>query len=332
MPQTDSIATTNHGNFVNPQNAFNAVWQTVTQGNPVSPQPSVNFIAAPDRAEHAQETLRTTTSQDIKEIPLISKKESPLFTVETLATQKTEPTHDTLETTFKVNEESCLKEHPLPYSLASDPFITVILVFLFASFCYTVGSKQKMIRETIKDFFYLKERSSIFVDMEVGRKGTFWFILLFVGGVSFFMNELFFFYKPESNLTALNLYPEIKYLGLFVLLSIIYITVKYLVFRFLGYVFFDKHVSTLFMRTYFTILLGYGLILFPIAVCLVYFPPRAYYSLIIIGLLLSLTPLLLIFYKTIQIFRSGIVSVLYIILYLCSLEILPILVVLKFLS
>ena len=109
-----------------------------------------------------------------------------------------------------------------------------------------------------------------------------------------------------------------------------FLAIKYFIFKILSYIFFNNNNKTsIFTRGYFTILFGLGLGLFPLALGLIYTPPSFHPYFIIGGLILCIISFLLIFYKTSQIFLNKISSFFYIILYLCTLEILPIVLVLK---
>jgi hypothetical protein len=218
---------------------------------------------------------------------------------------------------------------PFAKTIASEPIVPILLLSLFLLTVYTFIKGQKIIKETINDFFYLRLRSSIFIESLSGQ--TFLqnnFGLLFIGSAGLFLHIIFF---DKTDLIG-NFENRMLYLALFVGLALAFIVVKVLVFRFLGYVFFDKSITSAFTRGYFTALFSLGVILFLIDTALIYAPSSFYYPLMFTGLIAITITLILIFYKTSQIFLTGIDSFFYIILYLCTLEILPALVMLKIIS
>ncbi|MDR3706286.1 MAG: DUF4271 domain-containing protein [Paludibacteraceae bacterium] len=218
---------------------------------------------------------------------------------------------------------------PLPQNVASETLTPILLLIIFLLYGYVFTRGRKMMLETIKDFFYLKERSSIFIDSSLRQNQlSFHFIFILVFSGALFLHVLL--YKQACFLSFQN---KIIYLGLFALLIMVFLAVKYFVFNVLSYIFFrNNNKASIFIRGYFTILFGLGLGLFPLSVGLIYTPPSFHLYFIIGGLILCIISFLLIFYKTSQIFLNKISSFFYIILYLCTLEILPIIIVLKALT
>jgi hypothetical protein len=135
-------------------------------------------------------------------------------------------------------------------------------------------------------------------------------------------------YAVVSSYVLLLLTDTFLYPILFVVVAS-YFGLKWVFFRFVGYVFGLKDVARSFSTDYFVIVAIFGLLLFPICCCRVYMldvPNLVWYILLsIMGLLVLIT----LFIKLLQIFYTGISSLFYIFLYLCTLEILPLLVAAK---
>ncbi|MDR1679512.1 MAG: DUF4271 domain-containing protein [Prevotellaceae bacterium] len=210
---------------------------------------------------------------------------------------------------------------PLHAPLGASPLIPVLLLLLFFLTGYIFTHWRKLLTETVKDFFYLKERSSIFIEStaNMAQMSTS-FVLLFVGSVSLFLYSLFFYARNTC---------ELYYLGLFAIATLAFIGIKLLIFKVIGFIFFEQNLSRLFIKSYFSILFGLGLLLFPLTVGLIYMPPSLHQSFLILALFLCIVAFFLMIYKTLQIFLHKYSSFFYIMLYLCALEILPILIVLK---
>lgn len=213
----------------------------------------------------------------------------------------------------------------LPETLNNNPILTISLLLLFLLFGYVINYGRKMIVETTKDFFYLKERSSIFIDSSANALPLkISFVIISIGSIGLFLYSLFFHEDTSSSFQN-----KLVYLALFFLLTISFFAFKLLTFKSLGYIFFDKSTSSIFIRDYFSIIFGLGIVLLPVVIGLIYTDERFFMVFLITGLILFLCSLLLILYKIFQIFLVNLYSLFYILLYLCTLEILPIVIVIK---
>ena len=121
---------------------------------------------------------------------------------------------------------------------------------------------------------------------------------------------------------------QFNFLLLFVIVAA-YLGLKWVLIRFIGYVFGLKDVVRAFLTDYFVIVALLGLLLLPFVFGMIYMPAVSdfvwYGVLSILGLLV----LIILFIKLLQIFYTGISSLFYIFLYLCTSEILPLLVAAK---
>lgn len=217
---------------------------------------------------------------------------------------------------------------PLPDTLNANPIITTSLLILFLLFGYVLSFGRKMILETTKDFFYLKERSSIFIDSTSNvSQLKISYIIIFVGSIGLFLFSLYFHDDRTSSLQE-----KLIYLAIFSGIALGFLILKFLIFSALGRVFFDQNTSNIFFKGYFTIIFGLGLAIYPVVIGLIYTPETFFTTFLYIGLLLMFISFILILYKIFQIFLVDFYSLFYIILYLCALEILPVLLVLKALS
>lgn len=217
---------------------------------------------------------------------------------------------------------------PLPETLNTNPIVTISILILFLLFGFVLSYGRKMILETTKDFFYLKERSSIFIDSSANAlRLKISFMLISLGSIGFFLFSIYF---KDDTITAFN--EKLLYLSLFIFITLGFLAFKFFVFKALSYIFFDKNTTSIFIRGYFTIIFGLGIALSPVVIGLIYTPKSFFIIFLSVGLLLFFIAFILILYKIIQIFLDNFYSLFYIMLYLCTLEILPVLIVLKALS
>ena len=144
-----------------------------------------------------------------------------------------------------------------------------------------------------------------------------WFVV--VSGFGITIVSLFYSQFSIFNLQFLILYFVIvAYLGL-----------KWLLIRFIGYVFGVREQAVSFSTDYFVIIALFGLLLLPISYGIIYMPGIPNLVWLILLLCIGFIVLIALFIKLLQIFYTGISSLFYIFLYLCTLEILPLFVAVK---
>ncbi len=104
----------------------------------------------------------------------------------------------------------------LPETLNNNPILTISLLLLFLLFGYVINYGKKMIVETTKDFFYLKERSSIFIESSANALPLkIGFVIISIGSIGLFLYSLFFHEDTSS-----SFHNKLGYLALFFLLTI----------------------------------------------------------------------------------------------------------------
>ena len=105
-------------------------------------------------------------------------------------------------------------------------------------------------------------------------------------------------------------------LGVYILACLLYLLFKWMLYSFLGWVFFDKNRTSLWLESYSTLIYYLGLLF------LVYFDLKIIF-LVSIGLFLIIFTKILMFYKWLKLFFDNISSIFLLILYFCALEIIP---------
>jgi len=111
-------------------------------------------------------------------------------------------------------------------------------------------------------------------------------------------------------------------LGVYILACLLYLLFKWMLYSFLGWVFFDKNRTSLWLESYSTLIYYLGFSLFPFVLFLVYFDLKIIF-LVSIGLFLIIFTKILMFYKWLKLFFDNISSIFLLILYFCALEIIP---------
>ena len=206
--------------------------------------------------------------------------------------------------------------HPSIPQTESWVFIVLLLFFFFV--IYTLSQSAGLITDIVKSFFQVKERSSIFSKATVNdSRFRFFFITFALGVVSFYLCLLM--HKPDAEFS-------LKEFGLFVLITSVFILIKNFIFELIGYVFLNHSAFKMAKDSYFNIFSFLGMALFPLLFLQIYSPDKFQGVSQIIALIVSISAGLLIIFKLFQIFFHKILASFYILLYLCTLEILPLIV------
>lgn len=121
------------------------------------------------------------------------------------------------------------------------------------------------------------------------------------------------------------------HINFFILFAIVasYFGFKWVLIRFVGYVFGLKDVVRAFSTDYFVIVAVLGLLFLPIVCGMIYMPTVPDFLWYGVLAIMNLLVLITLFIKLLQIFYTGISSLFYIFLYLCTSEILPLFVAVK---
>jgi hypothetical protein len=204
---------------------------------------------------------------------------------------------------------------PHPPFPQTDVWVFGVLLFLFVLLIFSISQSSSAISETIKTIFQAKERNSLFGKTTISNFRFRFFLIEFSVGVISLYAYLFFL-TPGTSFTIL------KY-GYFFLATSLFFGLKSVLFSILGYVFFDFKDLKMAKESYFNIMSLLGVALFPIIIFQIYLPYNIESISQIISLVLFVIAYVFVVIKLFQIFFHKIVASFYILLYLCTLEFLP---------
>ena len=210
---------------------------------------------------------------------------------------------------------------PHPSLPQTESWVFIILVILFFLLGYSVSRSAGLISETAKNFFQVKERSSIFSKASVTDLRYQLLLILFSIGVLSLYAYLMIF--KQTNPFSIRIYSY------FLILTGVFFGIKSLLFDLIGYIFLTPSSMKMAKESYFNILSILGIILFPLLILRIYIPVDYSYIPEIISLFVCLGGCILVIIKLFQIFYHKIVASFYILLYLCTLEILPLIILYK---
>lgn len=211
---------------------------------------------------------------------------------------------------------------PLPYSLRTDDCIALLLFGCFFLSSFILSRNRNLLFQLMKDFLLHRARTSIFITSTASDMRYMFLLTLqtcVLGGLCIFNH--FNHTQPEL---IHHLHPGIL-LSIYIATCILYLMAKWLIYSFLGWIFFDESTTSFWLESYSTLLYHLGFALFPFCLSIVYFDLSPH-SAVIIGLILVILAKILMFYKWIRLFCHDLHGSLLLILYFCALEIIPCLV------
>ena len=229
-----------------------------------------------------------------------------------------------IDQTQPAKEKKFLTEIPrmpgtaLPTNIQQEVWFVPLMFILFLGFGMVLSARFSYIIQATREFFYPKNRSDVFSDRitdEFGFKTamtvlSFSTITLFC---QFVRTNLFHFQDPHY----------LHSLWLIFLIFFGYVTFKLLVANYICTIFYDKSTFRIVRHSYATICFAFCMALFPIVLLTSFTNHSVAIYALWIGCGFCAIAVLLYIYKIVSIFFNGLTSIFYLILYLCTLEILP---------
>ncbi|MDR0893050.1 MAG: DUF4271 domain-containing protein [Mediterranea sp.] len=216
---------------------------------------------------------------------------------------------------------------PLPYSPRTDNVIALTLVVCLALTAIALARSKGFLSQQVKDFVQHRERTSIFDNSTAGDMRYLMVLIVqtcILSGITAFNVS---FAGSHPTLPA-GSHTPLLLLALCVGSCIVYFLLKWVVYMFLGWIFFDNSLTKNWLESYSTLIYYTGFILFPFVLCQIYLGLEPTRLLIIAAIILILAKILM-FYKWLKLFFGRLGSLFPLILYFCALEILPCLLLYK---
>lgn len=208
---------------------------------------------------------------------------------------------------------------PIPYTPKADDGIAIILLCCFFISGYVLSRTKKFLWQQGSNFILHKERTSIFSSSTAADVR---YLLLLVLQTCVLIGICFFNFFDNSTPLLMQQNQPYLLLGIYTGVCLVYIILKWLLYSFLGWIFFDRSTTDMWLESYSTIIYYLGFVLFPFVLFLIYFDLNTE-IMVIIGVGLIIFAKLLMFYKWLKFFFNNIYGLLLLILYFCALEIIP---------
>ena len=209
---------------------------------------------------------------------------------------------------------------PVPYNIANDNVISSLLLGCFVMSLLAFSISRNFVVQQIKDFFYIPRRE----DIKTPTSNEVIALFFFAIQTCLLLAMAYFFYVKAYVADAFVFAEEYLFIGLLFLVVLVYTILKYPLYALVNYTFFFGKNNGQWRDTMLLILAIEGALLFPAILFQSYFeaPPHnlVIYTIFVLALVKIFT-----FYKCYVIFFRKNGLFLQIILYFCTLEIIPLL-------
>ncbi len=210
---------------------------------------------------------------------------------------------------------------PIPYTVHGDNFITSLLLICFIMATISFANARTFIVRQLKSLFYLPHEGTSEIN-ETANELRFQFLLVFLASVLIAL--LFYFYTINTYGDTFVLKSQYHLIGIYLAMVIAYLAVKTFLYFVVNNTFFDGKRSGQWTKVFFFITALEGVVLFPAVILHAYFNMGIRNTIIYIGFALLFIKFLTFYKSYIIFFRQNVVK-LQIILYFCTLEIIPLL-------
>ena len=208
---------------------------------------------------------------------------------------------------------------PISYSPRTDDAIALTLLVCFFLSSIVLARGKKFLSQQVKDFVLHRERTSIF---DSSTAADVRYLLVLVLQTCVLSGITFVNYFHDTCPALMDHVSSLLLLGIYVGFCLAYFLLKWLLYMFLGWTFFDKNKTNIWLESYSALIYYVGFALFPFVLFLVYFD-LSLTNLVIIGSIILIFTKILMFYKWIKLFFHQFSGLFLLILYFCALEIVP---------
>lgn len=208
---------------------------------------------------------------------------------------------------------------PISYSPRTDDAIALTLLACFFLSSIALARGKKFLSQQVKDFVLHRERTSIF---DSSTAADVRYLLVLVLQICVLSGITFLNYFHDTCPALMDHVSSLLLLGIYVGFCLAYFLLKWLLYMFLGWTFFDKNKTNIWLESYSALIYYVGFALFPFVLFLVYFD-LSLTNLVIIGSIILIFTKILMFYKWIKLFFHQFSGLFLLILYFCALEIVP---------
>ena len=216
---------------------------------------------------------------------------------------------------------------PVPYSLHHDNVMTGLLLLFFMLAVISISKIRTILIRQAKNFFHTPHKGTTEVTETTSELRYLSFLML----LSFLqISQLFYFYTIYYIGSTFILASQYYLIAIYLGIIIGYFMVKSLLYAIVNLVFFDGKRNGQWLRALMFITVYEGILLFPAVIVQAYYEYPVQFVIIYLTFVLLVVKIMTIYKCYVIFFRRNVVC-LQIILYLCALEIVPMLALWEFL-
>ena len=208
---------------------------------------------------------------------------------------------------------------PVPYTVQHDNVIISLLLLLFVLATIAFSNSRHFVVRQTKNFFSTN-REGMTEITETAVEIRFQAFLTFLN--SLLLSILFYFYTLNFIGETFLLDSQYHLIAIFLGLTVVYYLVKTLLYTIVNNVFFDGKKNRQWMKSFLFITSIEGVLLFPLVVVWTFFDISIQNAVFYVVIVISIVKILELFKCFLIFFRQNVVK-LQIILYFCTLEIIP---------
>ena len=156
---------------------------------------------------------------------------------------------------------------PISYSPRTDDAIALTLLACFFLSSIALARGKRFLSQQVKDFVLHRERTSIF---DSSTAADVRYLLVLVLQTCVLSGITFLNYFHDTSPTLMNQVSPLLLLGIYVGFCLAYFLLKWLIYMFLGWTFFDKNKTNIWLESYSALIYYVGFALFPFVLFLVY--------------------------------------------------------------
>ena len=157
---------------------------------------------------------------------------------------------------------------PISYSPRTDDAIALTLLACFFLSSIALARGKKFLSQQVKDFVLHRERTSIFYSSTAADVR---YLLVLVLQTCVLSGITFLNYFHDTCPALMDHVSSLLLLGIYVGFCLAYFLLKWLLYMFLGWTFFDKNKTNVWLESYSALIYYVGFALFPFVLFLVYF-------------------------------------------------------------
>jgi len=208
---------------------------------------------------------------------------------------------------------------PMSYRLYADNALTVCVFFCFFILSYVLSNGKRYLIQQVKDFFYVRERTSLFA-VETGSDVR--YRLLMILQTSLLLGIFFFDYSHDFFPEISSLYSSWLLFGCYAGVIILFYILRVLLYTWVNWIFFDRKKNSIWLESYSLLYSLFGILLFPLLLLVIYFE-LSNVNTSLFFMVFGILGEIMLFYKCFNIFFSKMYGFLYFIVYFCALEMVP---------